>query len=142
MVWKGECDDQVTKYPTVGMQYEVSVTAGANQAIAMLIITLVDPSDKVIMFKPYYFNALMAVSHSSQSSILPLLPSFLTTLLSKSAQPLWPARFQLVAVPECPSLSRPSLRQPAELIIHDGQQLGDCHKLSINFTLSSLAPAS
>ena len=43
------------------MQYKVMVTAGANQALASLMLTLLDPSDRSVMFKPYYFNALMAV---------------------------------------------------------------------------------
>ena len=107
------------------MQYEVSVTAGANQAIAMLIITLVDPSDKVIMFKPYYFNALMAVSHLPRISMLPFLP-VLAILLLKTAQSMWLARLALVPLPRVPSLS-----QLAELITHDGQQLGDCHRFVV-----------
>ena len=43
------------------LQYNVSVTSGANQALASLMITLLDPTDRTVMFKPYYFNALMAV---------------------------------------------------------------------------------
>ena len=37
------------------------VTAGANQALASLMLTLLDPGDKAVIFKPYYFNALMAL---------------------------------------------------------------------------------
>ena len=49
---------------TVGMlcaQYSVMVTAGANQALASLMLTLLDPHNKAVLFKPYYFNALMAL---------------------------------------------------------------------------------
>lgn len=38
------------------LQYEVMVTAGANQAFVNLVLTLCDASDKVVLFKPYYFN--------------------------------------------------------------------------------------
>ncbi|KAK9799726.1 hypothetical protein WJX73_004729 [Symbiochloris irregularis] len=45
-----------------GLQgYKVMVTAGANQALASLMLTLMDPQDRSVMFKPYYFNALMAI---------------------------------------------------------------------------------
>ena len=44
------------------MQYNVTVTAGANQALASLMITLLDPDDRSVLFRPYYFNALMAVN--------------------------------------------------------------------------------
>ena len=40
---------------------EVMVTAGANQAFANIAVSLVDESDRVVLFKPYYFNHLMAV---------------------------------------------------------------------------------
>lgn len=35
------------------------VTAGANQAMFSLMLTLLNPKDKAVIFKPYYFNALM-----------------------------------------------------------------------------------
>ncbi len=37
------------------------VTAGANQAFTNVVLTLLDSQDKVVLFKPYYFNHLMAV---------------------------------------------------------------------------------
>ena len=43
------------------MQFEVMVTAGANQAFTNVVLTLLDSQDKVVLFKPYYFNHLMAV---------------------------------------------------------------------------------
>lgn len=46
------------------LQYSVMVTAGANQALASLMLTLLDPADKAVLFKPYYFNALMALQAS------------------------------------------------------------------------------
>lgn len=37
------------------------VTAGANQAFVNVVLTLLDPSDRVVLFVPYYFNHLMAI---------------------------------------------------------------------------------
>lgn len=37
------------------------VTAGANQAFTNVVLTLLDAKDSVVLFKPYYFNHLMAV---------------------------------------------------------------------------------
>ena len=37
------------------------VTAGANQAFTNVVLTLLDANDSVVLFKPYYFNHLMAV---------------------------------------------------------------------------------
>ena len=53
-------------------QYSVMVTAGANQALASLMLTLLDPGDKAVIFKPYYFNALMAL----QVRVAPSNPNF------------------------------------------------------------------
>lgn len=43
------------------LQYEVMVTAGANQAFVNIVLSLVDESDTVVLFKPYYFNHIMAL---------------------------------------------------------------------------------
>ena len=43
------------------LQCEVMVTAGANQAFTNVVLTLLDAKDSVVLFKPYYFNHLMAV---------------------------------------------------------------------------------
>lgn len=43
------------------MQYNVMVTAGANQAFVNVVLTLLDPGDSVVLFVPYYFNHLMAI---------------------------------------------------------------------------------
>ncbi len=37
------------------------VTAGANQALVSLMLTLLDPIDRAVLFRPYYFNTLMAI---------------------------------------------------------------------------------
>ena len=37
------------------------MTSGANQAFINVVLTLLDPGDRVILFVPYYFNHLMAV---------------------------------------------------------------------------------
>ena len=43
----------------VAPQYNVIVTAGANQALSSCMLALVDPQDSVCIFKPYYFNCLV-----------------------------------------------------------------------------------
>lgn len=43
------------------VQYDVMVTAGANQAFTNIVLTLMDASDRIVLFTPYYFNHLMAV---------------------------------------------------------------------------------
>lgn len=42
------------------MQVDIMVTSGANQAFTNIVLTLVDAEDQVVLFKPYYFNHLMA----------------------------------------------------------------------------------
>ncbi len=42
-------------------QDEIVITAGANNAFASAILTLVEPGQNVIMPSPYYFNSVMAV---------------------------------------------------------------------------------
>lgn len=41
-------------------QYNIIVTAGANQALSSCMLALVDPEDSVCIFKPYYFNCLVS----------------------------------------------------------------------------------
>jgi aspartate/methionine/tyrosine aminotransferase len=43
------------------LQYDVIVTAGANQGFVNAVLALVDASDSVVLFAPYYFNHLMAL---------------------------------------------------------------------------------
>ena len=57
------------------IQYGVSVTAGANQALASLMITLLDPQDRTVVFRPYYFNALMAVQMMGGGNTISYGPS-------------------------------------------------------------------
>ncbi|KXH72563.1 MAG: hypothetical protein AM326_11060 [Candidatus Thorarchaeota archaeon SMTZ-45] len=44
---------------------EIVITAGANNAFAGVILTLVEPNQNVIMPSPYYFNSVMAVNLAS-----------------------------------------------------------------------------
>ena len=37
------------------------ITAGANQAFVNIVVGLLDASDRCVLFKPYYFNHLMAL---------------------------------------------------------------------------------
>ncbi|CAM6084671.1 unnamed protein product [Calypogeia fissa] len=48
----------------------VMITAGANQAVVNLVLTLCDPGDSVAMFVPYYFNAYMAFQMTGVTDIL------------------------------------------------------------------------
>lgn len=46
-------------------QDEVVITAGANNAFASTILTVIEPNQNVIMPSPYYFNSVMAVNLAS-----------------------------------------------------------------------------
>jgi aromatic aminotransferase len=48
-------------------QVDVMVTAGANQAFVNILLTLTDASDPVVLYKPFYFNHLMAVQMTGGS---------------------------------------------------------------------------
>eukprot|EP00521_Asterionellopsis_glacialis_P010218 CAMPEP_0195302746 /NCGR_PEP_ID=MMETSP0707-20130614/31592_1 /TAXON_ID=33640 /ORGANISM="Asterionellopsis glacialis, Strain CCMP134" /LENGTH=413 /DNA_ID=CAMNT_0040366079 /DNA_START=284 /DNA_END=1525 /DNA_ORIENTATION=+ len=41
--------------------HDVMVTAGANQAYTNCVLTLLSQGDKCVVFKPYYFNHVMAI---------------------------------------------------------------------------------
>ena len=41
------------------------MTSGANQAFTNVVLTLLDASDRIILFVPYYFNHLMAIQAST-----------------------------------------------------------------------------
>ena len=41
--------------------YDVHVTAGANQAFTNIVLAFLDPTDKVLLWVPYYFNHQMAI---------------------------------------------------------------------------------
>eukprot|EP00878_Enallax_costatus_P026273 GHUV01028173.1.p1 GENE.GHUV01028173.1~~GHUV01028173.1.p1 ORF type:complete len:123 (-),score=19.62 GHUV01028173.1:217-585(-) len=56
------------------------VTAGANQAFVNLVLTLTDESDKVVLFKPYYFNHLMALQMTGGADKVLLGPCDSSTL--------------------------------------------------------------
>ena len=45
----------------VNPQNEIIITAGANNAFAGAILTLIEPNENVIIPTPYYFNTVMAV---------------------------------------------------------------------------------
>lgn len=44
------------------------ITSGANQAFTNVVAALCDSSDKVVLFKPYYFNHLMALQMTEGGS--------------------------------------------------------------------------
>jgi len=45
----------------VDPQTEIIITAGANQAFVLALLTLLEPGDKVLLPSPFYFNHEMAV---------------------------------------------------------------------------------
>ncbi len=49
----------------VNPQDEIVIAAGANNAFAGTILTLIEPNQNVIMPSPYYFNSVMAVNLAS-----------------------------------------------------------------------------
>jgi aspartate/methionine/tyrosine aminotransferase len=56
---------------------ELVITAGANNAFAGSILTLIEPGENVLMTSPYYFNAAMAVKLAGGKVIeVPAGPSF------------------------------------------------------------------
>lgn len=44
-----------------GTEAEIMVTAGANQAYVNCVLTFLSEGDKCVVFRPYYFNHVMAV---------------------------------------------------------------------------------
>ena len=42
--------------------YDVIVTAGSNMAFMNIILAIADPSDEIILLRPYYFNHEMAIN--------------------------------------------------------------------------------
>ncbi len=58
------------------------VTAGANQAFTNVAVALLDASDKLILFSPYYFNHLMAIQVHLCSDTLPCASSLLPAVMS------------------------------------------------------------
>lgn len=49
-------------------QHKIMVTAGANQAFVNIVLSLLDPGSRVVLFKPYYFNHLMAIQMTGSSN--------------------------------------------------------------------------
>jgi aminotransferase len=45
----------------VDPESEIIITAGANQAFVLALLTLLEPGDKVLLPSPYYFNHEMAI---------------------------------------------------------------------------------
>lgn len=54
---------------------DVMVTAGANQAYTNLVLSLTDAGDAALLFRPYYFNHLMALQMSGSAREVVLPPS-------------------------------------------------------------------
>ena len=54
---------------------EVMVTAGANQAYTNVVLSLLDAGDPCMLFRPYYFNHLMALQMTGSAPEVLLPPS-------------------------------------------------------------------
>ena len=54
---------------------EVMVTAGANQAYTNVVLALLDAGDPAMLFRPYYFNHLMALQMTGSHGDLVLAPT-------------------------------------------------------------------
>ena len=54
---------------------EIMVTAGANQAYTNLVLSLLDAGDAAVLFRPYYFNHLMALQMTGSATDIILPPS-------------------------------------------------------------------
>lgn len=54
---------------------EVMVTAGANQAYTNIVLSLMDAGDAALLYRPYYFNHLMALQMTGSANELVLPPS-------------------------------------------------------------------
>ncbi|CAI5979818.1 unnamed protein product [Closterium sp. NIES-65] len=52
------------------MDSSIMVTAGANQAFVNVVLTLCDPDDAVVLFKPFYFNHQMAFQMTGVTDIV------------------------------------------------------------------------
>ena len=50
---------------------EVMVTAGANQGYTNLVLSLLDAGDTAVLFRPYYFNHLMALQMTGSEIVTP-----------------------------------------------------------------------
>ena len=50
---------------------EVMVTAGANQGYTNLVLSLLDAGDAAVLFRPYYFNHLMALQMTGSEIVTP-----------------------------------------------------------------------
>ena len=59
---------------------EVMVTAGANQAYTNVVLALLDAGDAAVLYRPYYFNHLMALQMTGSAAEVLLPPGRLARL--------------------------------------------------------------
>ncbi|KAG1677998.1 hypothetical protein FOA52_000793 [Chlamydomonas sp. UWO 241] len=119
------------------VSHEVMVTAGANQAVVNAVLALVDEGDSVLLFKPYYFNHLMAVQmcggarsvefgDCDASTLHPDL-AWLEARLSTPPTPSTPrVRMVIITNPCNPSgvlMSKEEVQQAAKLCADNGAWL-------------------
>ena len=53
----------------------IMMTAGANQAFVNCVLTLLSPNDKCVVFRPYYFNHVMALQMSRGNQCISIGPT-------------------------------------------------------------------
>jgi aspartate/methionine/tyrosine aminotransferase len=101
----------------------IMVTPGANQAIYILLAALADPLGEVLLFRPYYFNNLMALQ------MLGLKPALVDTAADGAIDPdearrkIGPrTRAMIVISPNNPSGARVDARVYAELLRLSGER--------------------
>ena len=87
---------------------DVMVTAGANQACMNAVLTLLDPGDRAVLFRPHYFNHAMALQLANVRTVsgdmTPACQPDLRWLRAHFAaeraerQAVWPPRTRLVVI--------------------------------------------
>ena len=93
---------------------EIIITAGANQAVLLALLTLLDPGDRVVLPAPYFFNHEMAVRIAGGIPVeAPLDPAGGFPLRVRSLRPyLKGARAVILCSPHNPT---GAVYEPAEL---------------------------
>lgn len=61
LILRKKLEEKLEKFNGINpKERKVMVTAGANQGLYSILTCVSDPGDRVLFFKPFYFNAVMA----------------------------------------------------------------------------------
>lgn len=109
----------------VWLQVDIMVTAGANQAFVNVLLTLTDATDSVVLFRPYYFNHLMACQMTGGARSVVFGPPDVNLKpdlqwLEAALQGEQPPKMVVIVNPCNPAGVRPSRRR------------AQCHKLFLS----------